>query len=262
MQNQQKQDHAPKLFAGFAAQYKAREEQVVSTRAAFTRDDAYDLPFAQKEVSRVHDLLGGSLFTKNKATEQNFKENAPFYRILHFAMHAVPDSINPLSSRLLFTYNAADTLEDNDLTAAEIYAMRLRADLAVLSACQTGYGKINRGEGVMSLSRAFAYAGVNTTLMSLWKVPDGATQEIMVNFYKNLQDGQAKDDALHNAKLDYLDKHGQNEGANPIYWAGFVPAGNMSAMDMTNNDTYRWLVVGLLAVLVGVVLYLRKNLSE
>ena len=177
-------------------------------------------------------------------------------------MHAVPDSINPLSSRLLFTYNAADTLEDNDLTAAEIYAMRLRADLAVLSACQTGYGKINRGEGVMSLSRAFAYAGVNTTLMSLWKVPDGATQEIMVNFYKNLQDGQAKDDALHNAKLDYLDKHGQNEGANPIYWAGFVPAGNMSAMDMTNNDTYRWLVVGLLAVLVGVVLYLRKNLSE
>ena len=87
MQNQQKNDHASKLFAGFAAQYKAREEAIVATRAAFTRDDAYDLPFAQKEVNLIHDLLGGSLFTKNKATEQNFKENAPFYRILHFAMH-------------------------------------------------------------------------------------------------------------------------------------------------------------------------------
>lgn len=97
------------------------------------------------------------------------------------------DDANPQMSKLLFTYNKSDSLEDNDLLASEIYAMHLNADLAVLSACETGYGKINRGEGVMSLSRAFTYAGVNATVMSLWQVDDRTTSEIMLYFYENLK---------------------------------------------------------------------------
>ena len=222
-----------------------------------TRDNAYDLPYAQKEVSDINAILGGSLFTKDKSGERYFKDNAPYYKILHFAMHAVPDSINPVQSKLLFTYNPLDTIEDNDLTAAEIYAMRLNAQLAVLSACQTGYGKINRGEGVMSLSRAFAYSGVNATVMSLWRVADFSTREIMVEFYKNLKSGQTKDEALRNAKLTYLDNHPQDELKNPYYWAGFVAAGNMSAMDMTDTSMIRWIAVGFLAFIVGLILYVR-----
>ena len=246
------------LFAGFAAQYKPQEAPQLAMRAALTRDNAYDLPYAQKEVADIYNIIGGSLFTKDKAGERSFKDNAAFYKILHFAMHAVPDSINPVQSKLLFTYNPSDTIEDNDLTAAEIYAMHLNAQLAVLSACQTGYGKINKGEGVMSLSRAFAYSGVNATLMSLWRVADFSTREIMVEFYKNLKKGQNKDEALRNAKLTYMDNHPEDDLKNPYYWAGFVAAGNMGAMDMTDTNVIRWGAIGALAFFIALILYVRQ----
>ena len=113
--------------------------------------------------------------------------------------------------------------------------MQLNADLAVLSACNTGYGKLSRGEGVMSLARAFTYAGVPATVTSLWKVPDLTTREIMVDFYKNLKQGMSKDAALRQAKLTYLKNAPESIAANPFFWAGFVPMGNMEAMDMTES---------------------------
>ena len=138
--------------------------------------------------------------------------------------------------------------------------MHLNADMAILSACQTGYGVINRGEGVMSLSRAFAYAGVPATVMSLWKVPDNTTKEIMVAFYQNLKAGQAKDEALRNAKREYLQNHAESdELQKPFYWAGFVAVGNMTPIDMT--PPYQNFMIGSLILLafVGLVCALRQQ---
>ncbi len=263
MQNQKSAVLPTHLFAAFAPQYKTQDAAINdisrNTRAALTRDNAYDLPYAQKEVAQIHSIMGGHQYIGNQAQERVFKAKAEDYRILHFAMHAMPDSLNPLQSRLLFNYNTQDSLEDHDVTAAEIYALRLNADLAVLSACQTGYGKINRGEGVLSLSRAFAYSGAKATVMSQWVVNDFATQEIMVDFYKNLKAGKSKDEALRNAKLAYIDKHPESALRTPYYWAGFVVAGNMSPLDIWDAHSLRLIVAGILAFIVIVILVLRKK---
>jgi CHAT domain-containing protein len=262
MQNQKSSVLPTHLFAAFAPQYKAQDAAIDAasrtTRAALTRDNAYDLPYAQKEVAQIHSIMGGHQYIGNAAKERVFKDKAGDYRLLHFAMHAMPDSLNPLQSRLLFNYNAKDTLEDHDVTAAEIYALHLNADLAVLSACQTGYGKINRGEGVLSLSRAFAYSGAKATVMSQWVVNDFATQEIMVDFYINLKAGQAKDDALRNAKLAYIERHPESELRTPYYWAGFVVAGNMSPLDMWDASLLRWITAGVLCAIVLIIMWLRQ----
>jgi CHAT domain-containing protein len=166
-------------------------------------------------------------------------------------MHSLTDDKDPSLSRLLFTLTPKDTTNDNDLTAAELYTTSLKADLAVLSACNTGFGTLNKGEGVMSLARAFTYAGVPSTVTSLWKVPDLTTREIMVDFYKNLKSGKTKDAALREAKLTYLNNAPESIAANPYFWAGFVPMGNMEAMNFEEKRPLS--IWGILAGIVGVL---------
>src|SRR5258706_3672618 len=117
-------------------------------------------------------------------------------------MHSLVNDENPMMSVMVFSSADDDTTDVNELTAIELYNMSLKSDLAVLSACNTGFGKLHRGEGIMSFSRAFSYAGVPSAVISLWQVPDKATSKIMVNFYKYLKAGESKDLALQHAKLD------------------------------------------------------------
>ena len=138
--------------------------------------------------------------------------------------------------------------------------MQFNADLAVLSACNTGFGAISRGEGVMSLARAFTYAGVPATVTSLWKVPDLTTREIMVEFYKNLKRGMTKDAALRQSKLTYLDNTPESIAANPYFWAGFVPMGNMAAMDLSEPSPLSIpLILGGLVALWGLGSWFYQN---
>ena len=102
----------------------------------------------------------------------------------------------------------------------------------------------------MSLSRAFRYAGVPSTVMSLWKVPDDATSKIMSSFYQFLKEGDTKDSALRRAKLAYLDQTMTPEQKHPFYWAGFVAAGDMEKITVTSSNYWKWgiglfLVIGL-----------------
>ncbi|MBR4390360.1 MAG: CHAT domain-containing protein [Prevotella sp.] len=116
--------------------------------------------------------------------------------------------------------------EDGILTAQEISHLDLRGlDLVVLSACKTGTGDVNQGEGVFGLQRGFKKAGAQTLVMSLWEVNDEATQILMTDFYNNLMQGQPKRDAFHNAQLT-LREHTDNEGNHifdePQFWAAFI----------------------------------------
>ena len=254
-----KKNRAAKTFGGFAPSYDIKKKNdslayrspVLTLRGDYLRN----LPGALKEVNFATTLFNGTPFIAEKATEGIFKQRAKDFRILHLGMHSFLDDNYPLLSHLVFAQNNSDTLNDNSLTINELYGMGLNADLAVLSACNTGMGELSRGEGVISLSRAFAYAGVPSTVMSLWEVEDGATSDIIQYFYENLKAGQSKDEALKNAKVRYLNECKSTTEAHPFFWTGLIAVGNLDAMDISTPPTFSPLLGGSLAILVLIPLF-------
>lgn len=259
-QKKQERPKPKKLLAGFAPNYEHLLEEDYKGEqhedvALLVRDGKFDLPGAIHEVQQIHQLVGGDIFLNQEANEAKFKEVAKNYQVLHLSMHSLFNKTNPLFSKLIFT-PSQDTLEDGLLYASELYNMQLNADLAVLSACNTGFGKLEKGEGIMSLSRAFTYTGVPATITSLWKVPDHTTSKIMVAFYKHLKAGRPKDTALRQAKLDYLENTIEPDQQHPYYWAGFVAVGDMRALDLGVKSGWNWGIWGLVIfVLVGLLFW-------
>jgi len=134
---------------------------------------------------------------------------------------------------LAFT-QTSDTL-DRKLYVRDLYNLKLNADMVVLSACETGLGELQQGEGILSLARGFAYAGAKSIISSLWSVNDKSTADIMTSFYSHLKEGKTKDDALRRAKLDYLS---QNPNAQPFYWAAFTAVGDMKPIKRAWAGSY------------------------
>lgn len=132
-------------------------------------------------------------------------------------------------------------LDDGYLNTYEIFNADLSANLAVLSACNTGFGGMNRGEGVMSLARAFSYAGCPTMVISLWPASDRSTAIIMREFYLALGDGMEVDAALQHAKKRYIAQVHPDEAA-PYYWAGFIAIGKMNTVDirLKSEEKAQW----------------------
>lgn len=208
------------------------------------------LPGAEKEVQQIASLFATTPFLKQQATKEQFENSASDFQILHLAMHALIEENAPQFSKLLFTQ--AETGQQNgQLSAQELYNYDLNAELVVLSACNTGIGKMKRGEGLISLSHAFALAGVPATVMSLWKIPDQTTPELMLNFYQHLKTGLSKNEALRQAKLQYLDEVKMNQLAHPYFWAGFMLMGDTSPIQ-TSSWWIWWLTGGILLLLGGI----------
>ena len=183
---------------------------------------------AQFELRQVGQIYGGAaaeVLVGEQADKRRWKEEAPNYRILHIATHGVMDSNNPLSSFFDLNRSAGDP-EDSILPAREILKMNLRADLAVLSACEMARGKYRFGEGMIGMSWAFLIAGTPTTVVSQWKVDSASTTRLMVAFHKNLKshpDFSGKADALRDAALALFENP---QYKHPFYWAGFVVIGD------------------------------------
>ena len=213
------------------------------------RSGPLPLPGAKKELEAIQDIWPTKSFFGSNASEARFKELSDQYGVLHFSMHALLNEKDPPYSSLVFS-NAIDSIEDGQLHAWEIYNMDLNADLAVLSACNTGYGQIQSGEGVVSLSRAFAYAGVPNTIMSLWRVPDQSTSKIMTAFYKNLRSGDLIDEAISRSKKDFLAQVITPQEAHPYYWAGFVHTGTNDPISSKSGLGLKWIGLGFLLLLV------------
>ncbi|MFD1315069.1 CHAT domain-containing protein [Namhaeicola litoreus] len=174
------------------------------------------------EVEKIGQLLNGFIFKGEDCSKENFFKNSTSYSIQHLATHGELDSLD-------YTMNKLD-FSGSKLTSSEIAVAGIKANLAVLSACFTGFGTIEKGEGVMSLARAFHLSGVPAIMMSLWKVPDKETEELMVNFYKELKKGKNKSYALRQAKIKYLEKNKDPNLAHPYFWAGFVINGNTNPL--------------------------------
>ncbi len=193
-----------------------------------TRDgrELGQIPYAQEEIENIKKVIDATTFSGAAATESQLKSliSKGKYNMLHFATHAVVDNESPNFTRLLFA-DEEDSIHDGRLHAYELYNMKIDADLVTLSACNTGIGTFYKGEGTMSLARAFAYAGCPSIVMSLWPAQDKSTSNLMQKFYKNINAGQHTDEALRNAKLAFL-ADADKFTANPYYWAGFVVLGN------------------------------------
>ncbi len=159
------------------------------------------------------------VYLNKTADEENFKsENLYNYRFIHFATHGFASHSSPDLSGLVFAQDSTSE-EDDVLFLPEIYNLNLNASLVTLSACESGTGKLIRGEGLLSLSRGFLYAGANNLLVSLWKVKDKTTRELMITFYNEMLSGKFKSEALKLAKMQLID-------AKPYYWAPFILIGN------------------------------------
>jgi len=185
-----------------------------------------NLPDSEKEVKEIKYLFvsngGASLKVKSQASEALLKsDELSKYKYLHFATHGQVNESKPELSRIFL---APSEGEDGSLYSGEIYNIKINADLVTLSACETGLGKIAKGEGVIGLSRALQYAGANNLIVSLWAVADESTSELMIKFYDqhlhNDYDGYNR--SLRSAKLSLLDSE---EYQSPYYWAPFILVG-------------------------------------
>lgn len=193
------------------------------------------LPASRTEVNRIlaafeaHYGFTRRLFANpstqylgQRANETNIKSaEAGRYRYVHLATHGFVDAEHPERSGLAFA-DVADA-QDGILHLGEIYTLNLNADLVVLSACETGLGQLARGEGMIGLTRGFLYAGASNVLVSLWKVDDTATADLMVDFYTRMLSGTPRAKAIHEAKRALINTHPRF--ARPYYWSSFVLVG-------------------------------------
>ena len=143
--------------------------------------------------------------------------------MVHVSSHGFSNDREPKLSGIVFS-QPTDTLakEDGILYTGETYNLDLHADLIVLSSCESGLGKLIRGEGLQALSRGFLYAGTPNVLFSLWKALDKPTKDLMVQFYAIVLEGNAYAEALQQAKLNLIN---DPRTAFPHFWSGFVMVG-------------------------------------
>ncbi|MGQ9800052.1 MAG: CHAT domain-containing protein [Candidatus Saccharicenans sp.] len=183
------------------------------------------LPFSQKEIKQLAKLFPANscdLFLGKKASEENLKSlNLNRYRIIHFACHGLISEKFPQRSSLVLS-SSKQSSEDGFLTAREIYTLRLNSELVVLAACKSSRGAVEKAEGVIGLPRIFLLAGSRAVVSSLWSVNDRSSRELMLHFYRSLLAGQAKDEALRQAKLRMIRKG----KSHPYHWAGFILVGD------------------------------------
>ncbi len=182
-----------------------------------------ELPQTEREAKAIVALFGrdAQVYLREQATEERFKVEAPKYRILHIATHGIFDASSPLYSGLIL---AQGKFEDGILEAWEIAEMDLRAEIVVLSACETARGVVKEGEGLIGFAWAIFVAGCPSSLLTQWQVADKSTAELMIAFYRNWRSqGISKSEALQRAQLSLLRS---NRWSHSFFWAPFVLIGD------------------------------------
>lgn len=191
------------------------------------------LPNTYTEISEIRNLfktkgLKNKLMIRNEATELEFNNHLCYKtRFLHIATHGFSNGELPELSGLLFTKEIVQSISDNEgiVYSGEIENYSINTDLLVLSACESGFGQINKSEGIIGLARSFMISGAKNILVSLWKISDKSTSELMISFYNNHLNnrGESYSMSLQKAKIKLIK---QEKYAHPFFWAGFVLIGN------------------------------------
>jgi CHAT domain-containing protein/Flp pilus assembly protein TadD len=211
------------------------------------------LKFTKNEMEKIKKYYNGSFYVKDKATKINFLTKSSNFDIIHISTHAdAGDYYNP----------AKIEFYDATLSLLEIYGLQFNSNLIVLSACETGVGKLKNGEGVISLSRGFSYAGIPNLIVSQWKVNDKSTSILMGDFYKNLKKTNSINKSLQQAKKDYLfSKSVDVYKKNPYYWSGFIHVGITTKMVRFSSFLYYTLILAFFVFLFFILFKIKKRIN-
>lgn len=211
------------------------------------------LMYSANEYEGISDFFNGKYLLKSKATKAAFLKNIADYPVIHLSTHANAGDLNRPPSIAFI---------DSSLFLPEIYGLDVDNKLMVLSACETGLGKLHTGESAISLANGFVQVGVDNIVFSLWSVNDFSTSELMSDFYRHFSESEPVSLSLRHAKQDYLKN--ENVSANnksPYYWASFVYYGDTQIK--SNNDSKSFLIMTLsgigLLVLGCVFFWIRKR---
>jgi CHAT domain-containing protein/Tfp pilus assembly protein PilF len=219
-------------------------------------------PFFGRLPSSIEEVAGlsGKIFTDSFATKSNFLSEANKFPVIHLATHAVINHEDPMLSYIAFYPGDNPDPQDYLLYAGEIYNLNLdSAGLVILSACETGSGNLVKGEGLMSLSRAFAYTGCKNIITSLWKAEDKTTSFLAQRLYFHLGKNIRTDKALQLAKLDLLNNNNIDARfKSPSYWSHLIFIGQYSP---ARSSTNWWWFAGVI-VLLGLSVYLIDKLKQ
>lgn len=211
--------------AGVALQLSRRAQAGTNTFVAFGNpgtDEHLALPAAEREVQQIGALFNErKIYIKHAASPAQFRSQAGIGAILHVAAHAAVDLIDPLQSRILLAPDQNDT---GVLLARQVYDVDLKnVSLVTLSVCESGLGRIARGDEIQGFTRAFLSAGVAALFVSLWPVADESTEQLMTGLYRDLAAGKEAALALQAAQVRVLK---QPRFAHPFFWAPFDLVGN------------------------------------
>lgn len=226
-------------YIGFAPNYQDQKYH----------EDTLSLPnlfHNTEEIDYASQLFGGQKWLGTASTESQFKKSSDGAGIVHFAMHADVEDQHPLLSKLYLT---PSKYEDGILHTYEIYNLSLSAQLVILSGCQTASGKFRRGEGIISLERAFQYAGSSSLLSTFWVVDDQSSSTLTRSFLTNLQQGDSKDIALQKAKIAFLDTATPDK-LHPFYWSNFKITGNTQPLKKESNILYTMVILSVLIIVI------------
>lgn len=200
-------------------------DEVQRLKSVYRDEDLGNLPLAETEVRSLGRIYGSErsrVYIGQEARETRFKAEASESKVLHLATHGILNNASPLYSYLLLAAEGSGSSEDGLLEARELLRMKLHAELAVLSACETARGRVGAGEGMIGLSWALFVSGVPTTVLSQWKVESDSTSRLMIAFHQNRQKNMNDAEALRAAALRI-----RKEPAfqHPFYWAPFIVIG-------------------------------------
>ncbi|MEZ4777745.1 MAG: CHAT domain-containing tetratricopeptide repeat protein [Bacteroidia bacterium] len=214
-----------------------------------------ELEYSRKTVRTVKNHLGYSsrAYTSPKSPGhlmEVFLDKGAQFKICHISTHGKADASDPAFSSILFS--AADSL-----TAQIIYESDFPNQQIILDACETGVGKSVSGEGILSLDRAFTFAGAHSVMMSLWQVEDAAAGVLMEDYFENLKKGSDRDLALKQAQMQYVRSQGNN---HPFYWAAMVTIGDHAPISLSSSRLYGYILVGLvMGVLLAMFFFRRRR---
>ncbi len=235
---------------GYLKEAEFEEKQSVLGVFPVFRDTPEELNYSVYEADAIKKLFRSKILMESEATSELFLRESDNYSILHISTHALGGT---------FTNEASIQFYDRTLNIEELYGLHLSADLVVLSACDTGIGKVIKGEGALSLARAFQYAGAENVLFSLWQVNDKSTAQLMTYYYKNLKKTRSRDFAIHRAGLDYLqDTTIDNTRKSPYYWGAFVYYGT-SDLPQESGNVFWYLIGGIILIALLFLFAFKRN---
>jgi CHAT domain-containing protein len=264
--NKEKGKFFEKNLIAFAPEFtdEMKHNYTISISDSSTIDKTYlnllPQPFCAGLAKSSTELFDGTSFLNEHSTKQVFKSKAKEHKIIHIATHAESNNLSPELSRIIFAKSISNDFsnEENSFYTYEIYDCDLASNLTILTACETGKPGYQPGEGMISLAHAFNYAGSESILTSLWRIDEKSSMRIVELFYKYLSNGNPKDKALQQAKLEYLASE-EGRTLSPRYWAGLILIGNTTPISISKSNTWMFWLFGILVFLSVSFFVLRRK---